>query len=66
MWFWPELFQYIRKMITTGFDISLVSGPQDIQKLMCTRLRSLLKIKHILYDFHFGFRANYNCRVGLT
>jgi hypothetical protein len=30
-----------------------------LEKAMCSRLRSFLKISHTLYDFQFGLRTNH-------
>jgi hypothetical protein len=32
---------------------------------MCSRLKSFLKINHILYDFQFWFRANHSTNLTL-
>jgi hypothetical protein len=36
-----------------------------VEKLMCSRLRSFLNAKHILYDYQFGFYPNHSTSLAL-
>ena len=55
-----------RSVITNYRPISLLSVFHKIlEKLMCSRLNSFLKVNRILYDYQFGFRSNHSTVLAL-